>query len=360
MVANLRFFKGSFLVTALGLAAAFWLGGPHALFLVTVLAILEISLSFDNAVVNATVLKEMDEVWQQRFLTWGILIAVFGMRIVFPLAIVSIVGQTSPWGALDIAINHEEQYKTLVESAHVSIMAFGGAFLMMVALDFFLDEEKDHWIPFVEQPIVHLGKWKYTAEVIAVMMLVLVGFLALPEEESSSFLISGVLGVVAFSLIHKLSDFMEKREEARAAEGAAKSGLAMFLYLEVLDASFSFDGVVGAFAITTDIFIIAIGLGIGAMFVRSLTIMLVKKNTLSEFAYLEHGAFYAIFALASMMFIKTFHHVPEVVTGLVGMGFIIVAFIHSVLENRNKAEMSLEEHNELETLHPKEDTTSAQ
>ena len=128
---------------------------------------------------------------------------------------------------------------------------------------------------------------------------------------------------------------MGNNEESRAGQNAttvaAKSGLGMFLYLEVLDASFSFDGVIGAFAITTNLFIIAIGLGIGAMFVRSLTIMLVEKNTLEEYQYLEHGAFYAIIALAIIMFLKTFIHVPEVITGLIGAGFIAVAFVHSLV-----------------------------
>jgi hypothetical protein len=110
--------------------------------------------------------------------------------------------------------------------------------------------------------------------------------------------------------------------------------MGMFLYLEVLDASFSFDGVVGAFAITNNLFIIMIGLGIGAMFVRSLTIMLVEKGTLSEFRYLEHGAFYAIGILAIIMFANTIFHIPEVITGLIGAAFIGLSLWSSIRYNQ--------------------------
>jgi hypothetical protein len=101
-----------------------------------------------------------------------------------------------------------------------------------------------------------------------------------------------------------------------------------------LDASFSFDGVVGAFAITNNLFIIMIGLGVGAMFVRSLTIMLVDKGTLSEYRYLEHGAFYAIGILAAIMFAGTIKHIPEVVTGLLGALFIALSLFSSILYNK--------------------------
>src|SRR3546814_5081938 len=97
----------------------------------------------------------------------------------------------------------------------------------------------------------------------------------------------------------------------------AKAGFGAFLYLEILDVSFSFDGVIGAFALSNNLFIIAIGLCIGAMFVRSMMIFLVRQGTLSEYRYLEHGAFYAIIALAALMYINTFPQIPEIVNGLI-------------------------------------------
>lgn len=108
-----------------------------------------------------------------------------------------------------------------------------------------------------------------------------------------------------------------------------RGGLGAFLYLEVIDASFSFDGVIGAFALTTNLFLIAVGLGIGAMYVRSMTIMIVEKQTLTHFRYLEHGAFYSVFFLSVAMFAQSIVHVPEPVTGLVGVVMIVLALISS-------------------------------
>ena len=337
MFANLKYFYGSLIVTVIGLITAYFIGGMTSLFIVAVLAVLEISLSFDNAVVNATVLKDMNALWRRRFLTWGILIAVFGMRIVFPVLIVSIFAGVSPWGAIDIAINTPDVYAALMAEAHVSVMAFGGAFLMMVGLEFFFDDGKDHWLGALEKPLAKVSKIKFAAEILCLILIASVSVFALSGEEQQTFALSGVSGLITFMLIGKLTSMMEEKEEARAklSGDAARGGAAMFVYLELLDASFSFDGVIGAFAISTNLFIIAIGLGIGAMFVRSLTILLVEKDTLSEYVYLEHGAFYAIIALASMMFLKTFMHVPEVITGLIGAGFIGVAFAHSLIVKKS-------------------------
>lgn len=331
---NMKYFKGSFLVALIGIAAALMLGGLEALFLVAVLSVLEVSLSFDNAVVNATVLKDMDEKWRQRFLTWGILIAVFGMRIVFPVVVVSVVASISPWGAIDMAISDPGAYAHYMEAAHISLMGFGGAFLMMVGLDFFLDNEKeDHWLPMIETKIQSLGEYNFMPAIITFGSLLSIGIVGVGDGDFKDFIVAGLSGIATYVAIHKLAQWMEEREEKRACSVtgvAAQGGLAMFMYLEILDASFSFDGVIGAFAITTNLFIIAIGLGIGAMFVRSLTIMLVEKDTLTEYEYLEHGAFYAIIALASIMLLKSAMHVPEVITGLIGAAFIGAAFIHSL------------------------------
>jgi len=113
-----------------------------------------------------------------------------------------------------------------------------------------------------------------------------------------------------------------------------RNGLMGFIYLEVLDASFSFDGVIGAFALSSDIFVIMLGLGIGAMFVRSLTLYMLKKKTLAEYRYLEHGAHYAILILAIIMIVKIFTPVNELFVGTVGVFFIGISTYHSILANR--------------------------
>jgi len=318
----------AFTVVALATAALF-LGGIQAAIIVGILGILEVSLSFDNAVVNAKQLNTMDPIWRKRFITWGMVIAVFGMRVIFPLLIVSVVSSVSPLAALDMAIYHPALYASTLTGAHVLIAGFGGAFLMMVALKFFFDSEKDvHWISFVESWMPRLE----ATEIAVTLVTVFIVSKFLPVAEVNGFLAAGMMGVAGFVLVEWLGEFLEADD---AVVGLAKAGLGAFIYLEVLDASFSFDGVIGSFAITNNIFIIALGLGIGAMFVRSLTLMLVDKGTLSEFKYLEHGAFYAIGTLAIIMFVGTMYEIPELVTGLIGAGFIILALISSIISNRN-------------------------
>lgn len=331
-----RFFKGSFLFTAVGLVAAWMLGGPKAAFIAAILSVLEVSLSFDNAVVNATVLKDMDEVWRKRFITWGMLIAVFGMRVVFPVLIVAVIAHLNPWDALMLAVGKPDQYAATLTSAHVLVAGFGGAFLMMVFLKFFLDREKDvHWIAVIEKPLTKIGRVQ-AAEIAVCLAAIYVISTWLGEHERIEFILAAIAGIVAYIVVDGFAALLETEEPGDAGM-VARTGLSAFLYLEVLDASFSFDGVIGAFALSNNIFIIAIGLGIGAMFVRSLTIMFVEKGTLDQFRYLEHGAFYAIGALATIMFVGTFHEISEVVTGLIGAGFIGLALLSSIHHNRKTA-----------------------
>jgi len=281
--------------------------------LIGILGVLEVSLSFDNAIVNAKVIKTMDEKWQKRFVTWGMLIAVFGMRVVFPVGIVAIIGNMGFFEAGSLAFSNPVEYSRVLTESHIDIAGFGGAFLFLVALGFFFDAEKDvHWIHSIEKHLAKVGMINSSA--IIVTLSVMLGFtFMLPAHEQMEFLLAGILGVIAHELVKGLGDIMEAGQETTTA--VAKTGLASFLYLEVLDASFSFDGVIGAFVITNDIVVIALGLGIGAMFVRSLTLMFVAKDTLTEFKYLEHGAFWSILSLAIIMFASTLHEIPEIVTG---------------------------------------------
>ncbi|MEB2285957.1 MAG: hypothetical protein B6D46_04715 [Polyangiaceae bacterium UTPRO1] len=339
----MKYFRGSFLVTVAGLAAGAALGwdihGTIAgvlgtTFIVGVLAVLEVSLSFDNAVVNATVLREMDPLWQRRFMTWGIAIAVFGMRIVFPLAIVAVIAHIDPWNAVVLSLTRPDEYSRIIASAHVSVAAFGGAFLLMVGFKHFLNKDKQlHWIALVERPLVSVGRIEAFG-----LGIVLFGLWAvaawLPERERYEFLVAGIFGLITFIGVDGIAAIVDPADVAAGA--AARSGAAAFLYLEVLDASFSFDGVIGAFALSNNLLVIAIGLGIGAMFVRSLTIMLVDRGTLTQYRYLEHGAFYAIIALGTIMFLGAVRPIPEAVTGLVGAGFIGLAFWHSLRDNRRE------------------------
>jgi uncharacterized protein len=344
----LRFYKGSVIFSLVCLALAAWFGWSQTgsiagtlsvLWIVLVLSVLEISLSFDNAVVNATVLEDMDEVWQRRFLTWGMIIAVFGMRIVFPLAIVAIAAGLGPAETVSLSLNNPDRYEEIVSSAHVGIAGFGGAFLTMVGLKFFFDADKDvHWIAVIEAQLAKFSRIQAVEVGFLLVGLYLIS-LMLPEEEALTFLVAGMLGIVTFIAVEAIGTILELKEQAREVAGAAvRSGLGGFLYLNVLDASFSFDGVIGAFALSNNMIVIALGLSIGAMFVRSMTIMLVQKGTLSEYRYLEHGAFWAIIALGAIMLLSARFYIPETITGLIGAVLIGLSLWWSIRHNRRHPE----------------------
>lgn len=340
----LAHFKGSilFALVCFALAALYGWSEAHSLagalrvlWIVGVLSVLEVSLSFDNAVVNATVLQDMDEVWRGRFLTWGMVFAVYGMYIFFPLAIVAVAANMGPVEALKLSLAQPEQYERIVSGAHIGIAGFGGAFLSMVGLKFFFDAEKEvHWIGVIERFLARFSA--LPAVEIALLLLCLWGISSiLPLAEGHTFLIAGLLGIVSFIAVDALGTALELREDRlRMAGAVVRSGLGGFIYLNVLDASFSFDAVIGAFALSNNMVVIALGLSIGAMFVRSMTLMLVRKGTLSEYRYLEHGAFWAIIALGAIMLLSARVEIPESVTGLIGAVLIALSLWWSVRHNR--------------------------
>ncbi|MEV4439144.1 DUF475 domain-containing protein [Streptomyces sp. NPDC049577] len=369
----LKTFGWSFAITAAGLALAGVLWGWQGLAIVAILSVLEISLSFDNAVINAGILRKLNPFWQKMFLTVGILIAVFGMRLVFPVVIVAITAKLGPIEAVRVAIEDHDRYEHLVTGAHPAIAAFGGMFLLMIFLDFLFEDRDIKWLSWLEKPLAKLGKLETLSTVVSLIVLVVAATTlatAVPVhggtgtiDKASTVLLAGIGGLITYLVVGGISDFFENRlEEAEddaeeeAEDGAAGSaqparkgggsivGLAgkaaffMFLYLEVIDASFSFDGVIGAFAVTNDIFEMALGLGIGAMYIRSLTVFLVRKGTLDDYVYLEHGAHYAIGALAVILLITIKYEISDVITGLVGVVLIGLSFFSSVVRNRKEAE----------------------
>ncbi|MFI5767560.1 DUF475 domain-containing protein [Streptomyces sp. NPDC051658] len=359
----LKTFGWSFAITALGLVAAVIYGGWEAFGVVAILSVLEISLSFDNAVVNAGILKKMNAFWQKIFLTVGVLIAVFGMRLVFPVVIVAITAKLGPIEAVDLSFNQPDRYQELVTDAHPAIAAFGGMFLLMIFLDFIFEDRDIQWLRWIERPLAKLGKVDMLSVCIALIVLLISAMTFATSahqhggghaDKAETVLLAGVAGLITYLIVGGLSGFFENKleeEEEReheVEEEAKKSGkkvsaivlsgkaaFFMFLYLEVLDASFSFDGVIGAFAITNNIVLMALGLGIGAMYVRSLTVYLVRQGTLDDYVYLEHGAHYAIGALAVILLVTIQYQINELITGFVGVALIAWSFWSSV--RRNKA-----------------------
>lgn len=347
-------FGWSLVIAAVGLVLGYLYDSGTGLALVAILAVLEISLSFDNAVVNATVLVKMSPFWQKIFLTVGVAIAVFGMRLIFPLLIVGITAKLNPVQAVRLALEKgnpdtKGTYGYLLHQAHPAIAAFGGMFLLMLFLDFVFEEREVTWLSWLEKPLAKIGKLDQLSVVIALVVLTVSAYTlgksadTAQPDRISTVLVSGALGLGTYLLVNGLGEFFDVDDEADE-EGATpkpqvmhvvgKAAFFLFLYLEVLDASFSFDGVIGAFAITPDPIVIAIGLGIGAMFIRSLTVYLVRQGTLNEYIYLEHGALWAIGALAVILLISIEYEVPEIVTGLIGVAFIGLALLSSIIRNK--------------------------
>lgn len=333
----MKYYGIDIFVAILAIIAGYFIGGFTAAWTVAVLSVLEISLSFDNAVVNATVLRNWGEVWRRRFLVWGILIAVFGMRLIFPLLIVGIIASLGPIEVINLAIDKPDEYARTLSSVHHEIAAFGGAFLLMVFLKFFLDANKDeHWLHWLEAPLVKVGRLEMVELAIAIAVILTIATFQTPDHQHG-FIVAGMWGLVTYILADGVGSLVGGEESGENTPRIIKEGIGGFLYLEILDASFSFDGVVGAFALTTNIFIIMLGLGVGALFVRSMTIHLVEKGTLSEFKFLEHGAFWAIGSLAGLMFAGTIVHIPEAITGLIGATLIGLAIWSSIKHNKKQA-----------------------
>jgi len=306
-----------------------------------VLLLLEVSLSFDNAVVNARVLERLTPGQQRFFLTWGLVIPVFGVRFVGPLLMVALAGGVSLSEALQAALQDPSRYRELLTLAEPRILAFGGMFLLMVFLRYFFDEAKTlHWVRPLERRLSAAGRIEAVEIALALILLLLLDW-ALPGALQAEVMVAGVLGLVLQLLSTSLAEAFGGEDQA-GVRMAAGSGLASLLYLELLDASFSLDGTIGAFAITSKLPLIMVGLGLGALFIRSLTLMLTRERALEQLVYLEHGAHYAIGALGLLMLASIWlheHHIhlPEWVTGLIGIVLLILALWDSLRQQRTGA-----------------------
>lgn len=329
-------------LTVLGLVLGYL--GWQAALVALMLMVIELTFSFDNAIINARVLMKMTPFWQKMFMTVGIFIAVFGMRLVFPILIVMFSAGLGWNEVVDLALKHPEQYAEVLHAAHPSIAAFGGMFLLMLALHFFFDPAKIvHWFTKLEEPMQLVGrKWLHAVVSSGVLLVIA----ALPgNKHPQEVLVAGGVGILTYLVVHGASELFtlqyeraKKNAGRQTARQVALAGLSSFIYLEVLDASFSLDGVIGAFAITKDVVLIAAGLGIGALWVRSLTLFIVRRKVLHTYRYLEHGAHYVIAILAFTLLLGIFLEIPEVIAGLIG----IVVIVASIISSRKVAQEDFE------------------
>lgn len=313
--------------------------GLSALMLVLVLAALEITFSVDNAVINTRILQRMSPAWQQAFLTVGIFIAVFVVRVLLPLYIVVWASGLPLHTVTDLALNHPDEYGDKLSEAHPVIASFGGVFLLMIFLDFFFERRKTKWLVKIETLLQKAGKLESLSVIIALAVVLWLSHI-IGGHERETILISGVIGLLSYLAINSIDTLLEKTRKSGGAKSIAKSGfkagLIGFLYLNIVDASFSLDGVIGAFAITNQIFLIAVGLGIGALYVRVLTLHMLRRGVLEQYKYMEHGAHYAIGILALIMLLSLKFHISEFIAGLSGVIFIVTALGQSYLEAKRQ------------------------
>ena len=320
--------SATFIIWAL---TGFYLGWG-ALFTVIVLTLLETTFSADNAVINSKVLITMSPFWQKLFMTVGIFIAVFVVRFAMPIFIVMLTAGLGFAEVLNLALNDPHTYEHELDKAEPLISAFGGAFLLMIALSYFIDyEKKTHWLPFLEKRLGKLGRFD-NITTFTMLLASIVLYFTVDQEHHSAVLIASICAMALHIGLELVSaSFKGGKHTVSAVKKTGAAAFAAFMYLELLDASFSLDGVIGAFALTSNIVLIVAGLGAGAVWVRAMTIHLVRIKALTKYQYLEHGAHWAIAFLGAVMLLKLYHiELPEWIVGTLGIVFIAAAVLTSM------------------------------
>lgn len=330
----LRIFWISAVLTAILGVYVFLQMGISGLWIYIVLVILEVTFSFDNAVINSKILERMSPFWQQLFLTVGIIFAVFIVRFVLPVIIVMISSGLGFMGVIDMALNDSKTYAHVLHEAAPMINAFGGTFLVMIGLNYFLDRQKDlHWLGRLERWLSKFGEYE-SFKILVMLCTAMVLYMTVEEKYQATVLAASIIGTILHIGLDLFGKYFGSKQ-SNATKLVGMAAFASFIYLNVLDASFSLDGVIGAFAISTNVLLIMVGLGAGALWVRSLTVYLVRAKTLGKYRYLEHGAHWAILALGVIMLVKLYHiEPPEWFTGSIGLIFVITAVISSVIERQ--------------------------
>ena len=285
------------------------------------LVVFEVITSIDNAVINAEVLTTMSQKARRWFLTWGIFFGVFLIRGLLPWLIIwASAPELGPLGAWGAAFSNDPSVAATIEESAPPLFALGGVFLLTLALHWLFLEPKNYGLAG-ERRIERHGVWFFA--VVSVIVTTLTWF-AIQRDDMVAFGV--VAGSTVFFIVHGFRENaseQERRMLEAGSSGQSMSDWSKIFYLEVLDASFSIDGVLGAFAFTLSVPLILIGNGIGAIAVRYLTVKGVE--TVKRYKYLKNGAMYSIFVLGVVMIAHAFaFHVPEWVSPLVT--FIIVGY----------------------------------
>ena len=294
------------------------------------LCVFEVVSSLDNAVVNADVLRTMAPKWRKWFLVWGILFAVVLVRGVLPWLIVWLsTPGLGPWEAMTASFSSDPRVAEAMKTSAPYLLMGGGVFLVFLFLHWLFLDHKEFGLA-IEKFFTQQGLWFFT---LASILLTVIIWLALKKDPWLAFAAS--VGSSVFFLTHGFKEHAEE-VEVTMQKNRNLSDISKLVYLEVLDATFSIDGVIGAFAFTMSVPIIILGNGLGALVVRQLTIKGVEK--IRNYPYLKNGAMYSIFFLGTIMILQGFHiHIPEYVAPLMTFAVIGYFFFKSVSAKKKNA-----------------------
>lgn len=271
--------------------------------IVSGLVLFETVSSIDNAVINAEVLSTMGQKAKRWFLTWGLFLAVFLMRGILPLLIVWAANPSlGPMGALTATFSNDPHVIEAIEASAPILFMGGGVFLLFLFFHWLFLEEKNFGL-VGERFIQRQGVWFFA--IVSILLAVIVWF-SLQQNAMVAF--GAVVGSTVFFITHGFKQNAEAQEKKLMNSG--RSDISKILYLEAIDASFSIDGVLGAFAFTLSVPLILLGNGIGALILRYLTVSNIDR--IKRYAYLKNGAMYSIAVLGTIMILDGFgFHIPN-------------------------------------------------
>lgn len=282
------------------------------------LSLFEAVSSVDNAIINAEVLTTMGKKARRWFLTWGMLIAVFLVRGLLPFIIIWAFNTSlSPLQVLSAAWSSDPLVIESIEKSAPILLVAGGIFLIFLFLHWLFLEDKKLGLPRTEKFFMSKGVWFYATVSI---LLSIIAWFAL--QQSSLMAFGAVIGSTLFFITHGFKQNAEEQEK-RLLSGSVHSDLSKLFFLEIIDTTFSIDGVLGAFAFTLSVPLILIGNGFGALIVRQVTISNIER--IKKYVYLKNGAMYSILVLGIVMILHSFgFHIPEYISPL--STFIIIGF----------------------------------
>ncbi|MBI5051212.1 DUF475 domain-containing protein, partial [Candidatus Micrarchaeota archaeon] len=293
------------------------------------LALFETITSIDNAIINAEVLSKMSEKARRWFLLWGLIIAVLIVRGLLPSLI---LWSANPSLTIDqvvaASLNGDHSVVEAIEKTGPILLIGGGIFLIFLFFHWLFLEHKNYGL-YGEQFFHSQGVWFFA---VISIILTFITWNAIQVNNMMAF--GAVVGSTAFFIVHGFKQNAELREKELLEGKSSMSDLSKLLYLEVIDMTFSIDGVIGAFAFTFSIPLILIGNGIGAFMVRELTLRNIEN--VKKYVYLKNGAMYSILVLGVVMVLDSFgYHIPEWLSPVATFAIVGYFFWKSIQHIKN-------------------------